>query len=318
MRANKPVIVVLGSLHLDILVKAPDRPRKGETLRGSGWALSPGGKGGNQAACAARQGPEVYMIGRVGRDDFGARLIGALQAAGVRTDYVLTDDSGDSGMSVAIIDEEGDYGAIIVSGVNLHIGQEDIRRAGDVITGADCLLLQYEIPLDTVRAAAQFAHQCGVRVILNAAPAYPAPEHLLEHVDVLIVNEVEAEMLTGHSLESLSQAEQALRTLNQLVPTVLLTLGAKGVYIADPEVGITHLPAYTVPVVDTHGAGDAFIGAFAARSAWGDKLLEAVRYANAAGALMVMQPGPQSDEVTPDRIRAFLSGTVADGGYVRS
>ncbi len=252
------------------------------------------------------------MVGRIGCDDFGARLIDALRRAGVHTDYVLADDSGGSGMSVAIIDDQGDYGAIIVSGVNMHIGQEDIRRAGDVISSAACLLLQYEIPLDTVRAAAQYAHQRGVRVILNAAPAYPAPEHLLEYVDVLIVNEVEAEMLTGYSPETLSQAEQALRALSQRVPTVLLTLGAKGVYIADPEAGTVHLPAHSVPVVDTHGAGDAFIGAFAARLAWGDTLLEAARYANAAGALMVMHAGPQSDEVTPDRIRAFLSGDVPD------
>ncbi len=313
MSTRRPVIVVLGSLHLDILVKAPDRPRKGETLRGSAWALSPGGKGGNQAACAARQGPDVYMVGRVGCDDFGNRLMDALRTAGVYTDYVLCDDSGGSGMSVAIIDEQGDYGAIIVSGVNMHIGEDDIRRAGDVIASADCLLLQYEIPLDTVRAAAQYAHQRGVRVILNAAPAYPAPEHLLEYVDVLIVNEVEAEMLTGYSLETLSQAEQALHALSRLVPTVLLTLGAKGVYVADPETGISHLPAHSVPVVDTHGAGDAFIGAFSARMAWGDTLLEAVRYANAAGALMVMHAGPQSDDVTPDRIRAFLSGTTPGG-----
>lgn len=301
------LITVLGSLHMDILVNAPDRPQKGETLRGTHWALHAGGKGGNQAVQAARQGADVTMVGRVGHDDFGAKLISALQAAGVSTSHVLVDQTAESGMSVAIIDEGGDYGAIIVSGANLNIGLGDIERASEVLARAHCLILQYEIPLGTVRAAAQFAHECGVKVILNAAPAYPAPENLLRFVDVLVVNEVEAQMLTGQAVGSPSQAREALTALSQQVPTALLTLGGNGVYVSDRSCGMVHLPAYQVDLVDTHGAGDSFIGALAARLAAGDEILDAVHYANAAGALAVMHAGPQSDDVTPARVREFLS-----------
>lgn len=305
--STRPLIVVLGSLHMDILVNAPDRPRKGETLRGTQWALRAGGKGGNQAVQAAQQGAEVYMVGRVGQDDFGTKLLGALQSAGVNTSHVLVDPTAGSGMSVAMIDDEGDYGAIIVSGVNLNIGREDIERASAVLNRADCLILQYEVPLTTVQAAAQFAHERGVTVILNAAPAYPPPANLLQFVDVLVVNEVEAEMLTGQTVRDLPQARQALAVLSQQVPTALLTLGGNGVYLADRTYGMVHIPAYPVKIVDTHGAGDSFIGALAARLAAGDALLDAVHYANAAGALTVMHAGPQSDEVTPARVREFLS-----------
>lgn len=247
------------------------------------------------------------MVGCVGQDDFGAKLLDALRSAGVNTSHVLVDPTAGSGMSVAMIDEEGDYGAIIVSGVNLNIGQEDIQRAAEILTRARCLILQYEIPLPTVQAAAQFAHERGVTVVLNAAPAYPAPENLLQSVDVLVVNEVEAEMLTGQAVGDLSQARRALAVLSQQVPTALLTLGGNGVYLADRSCGMVHIPAYPVDIVDTHGAGDSFIGALAARLAAGDELLDAVRYANAAGALTVMHAGPQSHEVTPARVREFLS-----------
>jgi ribokinase len=302
-----PRIVVLGSLHMDVLVNAPDRPRKGETLRGTHWALRAGGKGGNQAVQAAQQGAEVYMVGRVGNDDFGPKLIAALRTAGVNTEYVRIEDTAGSGMSVAIVDEHGDYGAIIVSGVNLHIDQADIERASAILARADCLILQYEIPLTTVAAAARFAHEHGVRVMLNAAPAYPAPPDLLQFVDVLVVNEVEAEMLAGHPVGNLDQARHVAELLSHQVPTAVLTLGADGVYIADRSFGCMHVPGYQVEIVDTHGAGDSFIGALGVRLGSGDSLLESVRYANATGALTVMHAGPQSNEVTPARVRELMT-----------
>ena len=305
-----PRIAVLGSLHLDVLVYGPDRPRKGETLAGDRWGLQAGGKGGNQAAQAARQGAEVHMIGRVGRDDFGDRLLAALVQAGVNTQHVRVDDSAGSGMSVAIFDREGDYGALIVSGVNLNIGQEDIELAAETLRAADCLILQYEVPLDTVKAAAAFARTHDVRVILNAAPAYPAPEGLLDLVDVLVVNEIEAEMISGQPVGTLESAERAAVALLDQVPAVLITLGGNGVMVADLENAPTHLPGYRVPLADTHGAGDAFIGALALRLAEGDALLAAAQYANATGALMVQHAGPQAD-IRPETVRAFMA---SEGG----
>lgn len=302
-----PRIAVLGSLHLDILVNAPDRPRKGETLSGTAWALRAGGKGGNQAVQAAQQGAEVHMIGRVGKDDFGSRLIAALQSAGVNTDYVYLDETAGSGMSVAIIDPKGDYGAIIISGANLNIGTTDIEAAARILSRADSLILQYEVPLQTVEQAAHFAVEHGIRVILNAAPAYPTPPSLFQYVDVLVVNEIEAEMLSGQPVATLEHARSAAQQLGKLVPTVLITLGGNGVYLCDQTTGLQHVPGHAVKVVDMHGAGDAFIGALAVRLSSGDSLLDAVHYANATGALMVMHAGPQSDQVTPERVREFMA-----------
>lgn len=301
-----PRIAVLGSLHMDVLVYGPDRPRKGETLAGHRWDLRAGGKGGNQAAQAARQGADVAMIGRVGQDDFGEKLLQALTDAGVNTQHVRVDDTAGSGMSVAMFDQDGDYGALIVSGVNMHVGLEDIELAAETLKNADCLVLQYEVPLDTVKAAAAFAREHNVRVLLNAAPAYPAPEGLLELIDVLVVNEIEAEMISGQPVDSVESAQQAAVRLLSQVSAVLITLGGNGVMVAEQGSGTTYLPGYRVPLADTHGAGDAFIGALALRLAEGDSLLAAARYANATGALMVQHAGPQAD-IRPETVRAFMA-----------
>ena len=172
-RISSSAVAVLGSLHLDIMVHAPDRPRKGETLPGSAWMYKAGGKGGNQAVAAAQFGAQAFMIGRVGDDDFGKRLLSHLRSAKVDTKHVRTDPDASSGMSVAIIDAEGDYGAVIVSGANLRLSEEDVREALDVIQHASVLVLQNEILDATNLFAAEFAKAHSARVVLNAAPARP-------------------------------------------------------------------------------------------------------------------------------------------------
>src|ERR1700675_2498198 len=166
-------VVVLGSLHLDIMVHASDRPKKGETLPGSAWGYKAGGKGGNQAVAAAQFGARASMVGRVGDDDFGKRLLNYLMEAGVDAEHVYTDPEAGSGMSVAIIDAEGDYGAVIVSGANLRLSKQDLEEAREVIRIAQVLVLQNEVLEATNVAAAQSAKDNGLRVILNAAPARP-------------------------------------------------------------------------------------------------------------------------------------------------
>ncbi len=310
----KPKIVVLGSLHLDVLVHAPDRPRKGETIRGNRWGLVCGGKGGNQAVQAAQQGAQVHMIGRVGQDDFAPRLLQNLRDAGVDTTYVQTDAIAGSGMSVAVVDAEGDYGAVIVSGANLNIGDADIAQAEPTLLQADCLVLQYEVNMDANIRAAQLAHKRGVQVILNAAPAMKPPAGLLEHVDVLVANETEAEMLSNLPVNSFAEARTALEHLRFACPTVIVTLGEKGVLVASNTLpDVAHIPAYNVAVQDTHGAGDAFIGALAARLARGEDLLAAVRFANAVGALMVMNVGPVATDMSEERVRKFLKEQTTTG-----
>ncbi|MCU0514059.1 MAG: ribokinase [Anaerolineae bacterium] len=298
-------VLVVGSLHLDVLVNAPDRPRRGETLAGTAWGLQAGGKGGNQAVQAARQGASTTMVGRVGRDDFGEQLLAALRRNGVDTAHVPVDDTAGSGMSVAIIDEQGDYGAVIVSGVNRHITPADVPA--ELLQHAECVVLQYEIPLATVWSIAQAAHAAGKIVILNAAPAYPTPPAALAAVSLLVVNEIEAAMLAGQPVTTLPEAEAAAAALLAHCPAVIITLGAQGALVAQRGQPMQPVPAFPVTLVDTHGAGDAFIGGLAAQLAAGVPLLPAVRYASATAALTCMGRGPQPDHVTAAAVQQFLA-----------
>jgi ribokinase len=300
-------VVVLGSLHLDILVHASDRPKKGETLPGSAWGYKAGGKGGNQAVAAARFGARSSMIGRVGNDDFGKRLLSHLRDAAVDAEHVYTDPEAGSGMSVAIIDAEGDYGAVIVSGANLRLSNKDLEEARQVIGSAQVLVLQNEILESTNVAAAKLAKDNRIRVILNAAPARPLGPELSAYVDVLVVNAVEAEMICGVAVTNLSAATKAAVLLSDQVANVVVTAGGLGLAVAKRGDTPYAEPAHSVKLVDTHGAGDAFIGALAARLASGVSVTEAVRFANAAAALFVSMPADQKKTVTSDRVIRFLS-----------
>ena len=302
-----PPVAVLGSLHLDILVHAPDRPKKGETLPGSAWGYKAGGKGGNQAVAAAQFGARASMVGRVGNDDFGERLINHLKEARVDAEHVRTDPEAASGMSVAIIDAEGDYGAVIVSGANLLLSDQDLEEAREVIRDARILVLQNEVLDLTNAAAAQLARGYGVPVILNAAPARPLGPDLAVNVDLLVVNAVEAEMLCGIAVTRLPAATEAAALLSKQVPNVVVTAGGLGLAVAERGNVPYAEAAHPVKLVDTHGAGDAFIGALAARWAGGVPVAEAVRFANAAAALFVSTPADQKKTVTSAQVTRFLS-----------
>jgi ribokinase len=300
-------VVVLGSLHLDILVHAPDRPKKGETLPGSAWGYKAGGKGGNQAVAAAQFGARSWMVGRVGNDDFGKQLLSHLRGAGVDAERVYTDSEAGSGMSVAIIDAEGDYGAVIVSGANLRLSDKDLEAAREVLRSAQVLVLQNEVLEATNVAAAQLAKDYRMRVILNAAPARPLEADLAANIDVLVVNAVEAEMICGVAVTSLPTATKAAALLSEQVAHVVVTAGGMGLAVAERGKSPYAEAAHPVNLVDTHGAGDAFIGALAARWASGVSIVEAVRFANAAAALFVSTPADQKKTVTLDKVTRFLS-----------
>ena len=304
---SSSAVAVLGSLHLDIMVHAPDRPRKGETLPGNAWMYKAGGKGGNQAVAAAQFGARAFMIGRVGDDDFGKRLLSHLLSAKVDTKHVRVDPDASSGMSVAIIDAEGDYGAVIVSGANLRLSEEDVREALDVIQDSSVLVLQNEILDVTNLFAAEFAKAHGVRVVLNAAPARPLDPKLLENVDILVVNAIEAEMMCGVAVASLAAAAEAAARLSSQVANAIVTAGGMGLAVAERGKPPSVEAAHSVSLVDTHGAGDAFIGALVARLVDGSSLLEATRFANAAASLFVSTPADQKKSVTFDRVVRFLA-----------
>ena len=301
-----PTVAVLGSLHLDVVVHAPRQPRLGETLPGTAWRPTPGGKGLNQAVHAAVHGADARMFGRVGDDLFAPMLRDWAESHGVDMAGVRASADTGSGMSVAVIEAAGDYAAVIVSGANRQLGDSDVAAVTEARPGL--LILQYEVNPDVLAPAARAVRAGGGRVILNAAPAAEAPDGLLEAVDLLVVNEVEAEMLTGIAAAEAQSAERALRALCGRVPAAILTLGPRGLLIAGPDLSPTAIPGHPVTVADTHGAGDSLIGALAARIGHGDDLVTAARYANATAALMVSSPGSDPAAAAPERVRALLQG----------
>lgn len=296
-------VFVAGSLHLDVIVRAPHLPRADETVRGEGVAYVAGGKGGNQAVAAARMGARVAMAGRVGTDGFGERLIAHLHAAGVDCAGVAR-DPGPSGMSVAIVDADGSYGAVIVSAANLTIDP------GAVVPPADArvVLLQNEVPEAVNLAAARGARAAGACAILNAAPARAVAAELMALIDVLIVNRIEAADMLG--LPEIGDPAEAAARLGALGPrAVVVTLGAGGLMLW--QHGRTHaMAAHRVAVVSTHGAGDAFAGALAAALDAGEGLGPAAAFGQAAAALHVAAPEGARGAITPAEVRALMRGAA--------
>lgn len=278
-------VVVVGSLHYDIIVSSARLPRIGETLPGEAWLSKCGGKGGNQAVEAARHGAATSMVACIGRDEFGTRLLNNLAGSGVDTTHVSVADAG-SGLSVVISEASGDYAAVIVSGSNQGVSEQQIAGAQSLIGEASVVILQNEIPDIANLAAARRARAAGALLILNAAPARTLPAELAALLDILVVNAVEAEMLGAGPVIDLASAARAAGHLSGTIPTVIVTAGGDGVAVRSAEyTGV--LAPHAVKLVSTHGAGDAFIGALAARLVSGDRIEHAVAYANAAAALIV-------------------------------
>lgn len=291
MKPSRPLVTVFGSLHYDIMVHGPARPRKGETVTGQSWAPKCGGKGGNQAVSAAKAGVRAAMIGVVGDDDFGASLLGNLDHKGVDRRFVRVATHLGSGMSVAIFDAEGDYGAVIVSGANLALGKEDVATSMDLLAETTILVLQNEVPDDANVAAARAMRAAGGKVLLNAAPARSLSSDLISLVDILIVNAIEAEVLArDHIVDSLEAASAAARNLTVLCPASVVTVGGDGVAYADRGGRVITLPAERIKAESTHGAGDEFVGALAAALALGTGIEQALRAANHAAAVLVSTP----------------------------
>lgn len=277
-------VIVCGSLHLDIMVYAPSLPRLDETTVGTRWAMQCGGKGGNQAVMAARAGARVAMISKVGSDDFGARLRANLAKSNVDSRAVVIDESVGSGMSAAIVRDDGEYGAVIVSGANRKIEPAVAANAWSELGGAKVLILQNEIPEPTNVSVAEAARAVGTIVILNAAPARSMSLALRECIDVLVVNRVEAEMLSGDIVRDDSTALAAMAALGVGTKSVIITLGGDGLFVKTLGGEATKIPPKRVKVVSSHGAGDCFVGALAADLARGGSLMQAADFANAQAA----------------------------------
>lgn len=308
-------VVVAGSVHMDLIARAGRLPQRGETLPGTAFTTHPGGKGGNQVAQVARAGGHAVIVARVGRDDFGERLRAALLQSGVDTTHLVRDEAAATGVSTVLVGADGDYASIIVPGASARVGAEDLDAAAPAIADASVMLLQLEIEASAVSDAAARGRASGATVILNAAPAPARPDEipsaLWRNVDVLVANRGEAEMLAGDDGAGLPVNELATCIRARWgIGTVIVTLGGDGVALADDD-GFLHERAWPVDVVETIGAGDAFIGMLAATVARGTSLRDAFPLANAAGAVAVTRSGGYEALPTRSEVQQFLRARLA-------
>lgn len=315
--AQKPLLTV-GSLNMDQIVQVPRLPVMGETLLGAGsLLLVPGGKGANQAVAMARMGVPVKMAGRVGSDPFGAHLLRALQEDQIDTSLVVVDQQAASGVAFIFLSPEGENAIVVASGANMRVGEdaqqmEAIRKS---LPEMSALVLQMEIPSETVTELVVAGKQAGISVMLNLAPARALPLETLRQLDVLLVNETEAVFLRdalagsqqpGPAVRNLADASALASSLHdQGIATVVITLGARGAMLASQGEKF-HIATPAVQVVDTTAAGDCFAGAFMAALTEGQELAGALRFAVFASALKVTKLGAQSGLPTRAEVEAWL------------
>lgn len=317
-RAGK--VFVLGSINRDFVLKVERRAEPGETLTDAGLDLHSGGKGANQAVAAARLGAEVAILGRVGDDEIGGPLLGSLQENGVDVRLVRRDRERATGSAFITVTPDGENAITVAPGANRGLSVEDVEAASGGIGGAAVVVAQLEIPPEVVERAAAIVAEAGGRMLVNFAPVRRgASRGLARGADPLVVNEHEASVLIGDGGEEVHDHGDALRAAPQLLAlgagSVVITLGGDGAVCAgEGELKCPqHFPAPEVGVVDTTGAGDAFVGALAARLSFGDTLPEAVRLAVLAGAFAVTREGAQGALPTPEDLEA-LGGPGEAGG----
>ncbi len=298
--------MVVGSSNTDMIIRLPRLPKPGETLLGGEFLTAAGGKGANQAVGAARAGGRVRFIGSVGRDSFGDAALAGLVRLGIDVRNVRRDPKAPSGVALIFVAADGENCIAVAGGANARLTPADVRKAASLIRSAGLLVVQLETPVATVQAAADIAARAGVRVILNPAPAQPLPDALLRKISIITPNETEAEVLTGIAVTDDAAAARACAALRARgVDTAIITLGARGAFVAGPG-HATRVPGFKVRPVDTTAAGDMFNGALAVALAEGRSLTDAVRFANAAAALSVTRPGAQPSAPSRAKILALL------------
>ena len=282
-------ILVIGSSNTDMVVKTSNFPTPGQTVLGGEFFMFPGGKGANQAVAASRCGAPVTMVGRVGADALGDSILQNLLNEGIDLAYLQRDVDAATGVAQIVVDDQGRNTIVVAPGANGRLTAQDVQRAKPAFVPASVLVVQLEIPLEAVETAIQMGNENKLIIVLNPAPAQELRPVLLRQVDYLILNQSELRLLSGES-----ELQMAIRKLLDWdCNTILVTLGEDGTLLVDGQTQM-HLKAYPVQAVDTVGAGDAFVGAFAASIAEGSPPLEAAMLGNAAGALAVTRAGAQS------------------------
>jgi ribokinase len=287
-------VVVFGSLNMDLVVRVPRMPQAGETLSAHGFLSNPGGKGANQAVACSRQGGKVLMVGRVGDDGFGAQLRTAVVAQGVNAAGVATTPDVSTGVAMIMVDDSAQNCIAVVPGANASVSVEDAEAMREWLADAGLLLLQLEVPMASVLRAAAIAQEAGCAVLLNPAPAQQLPAALWPLLDILVVNETEAQLLSGLSVVDVHHAMDAAALLLRRGPRdVIVTLGEQGVVWASAA-GSRHFEARKVRAVDTTAAGDTFIGALGALLVESRSMEEALAHAIRAAAICVTRAGAQA------------------------
>jgi ribokinase len=291
--AKRPRIAVVGSANVDLTAFADRFPQAGETILGQKFDLGFGGKGANQAVAAKLCGAEVFMLARVGDDLFGPSTIQNFKKLGIDTTHVKPVSGVSSGVAPIFVDPSGQNRIIVVKGANDRLKPADVDAAADVLKSVDCIVLQFEIPLETVNYTIKFAHKNGIRCILNPAPAQPVDEKAIADLDYFVPNESEAFAITGIQVNNADDAKRsAQKLLASGVKRVIITMGANGALLAAKDM-TEHVPPFSVASVDSTGAGDAFIGSFATFLGEGFPELEAVRRANLYAGLSTTGVGTQ-------------------------
>jgi len=291
--AKRPRIAVVGSANIDLTTFTGNFPKPGETIFAEKFDLGFGGKGANQAVAARLCGADVFMVARVGKDLFGPATIENFRKLGIDTTHVKQVEGLSSGVAPIFVESSGQNRILVIKGANDALQPAHVDEASDLLKTADCIVLQFEIPLETVYYTVAFARKHGVRCIVNPAPAQPVDISALKGLDYFVPNEHEAEAIVGHSVKTVEDAKQCAQSLLASgIRRVIVTLGANGSLIAGPERAV-HVPAFSVNAIDSSGAGDAFIGSFAVFLAEGLTEDEAVRRANLYAALSTTAVGTQ-------------------------
>jgi len=291
--AKRPRIAVIGSANIDLTTFTNQFPKPGETIFGQKFDLGFGGKGANQAVAARLCGAEVFMVARVGSDLFGPATIDNFRKQGIDVTHVKQVEGLSSGVAPIFVEPNGQNRILVVKGANDALKPEDVDEAADILRSADCIVLQFEIPVETVYYAVDFARKYGIRCILNPAPAQSVDLSALKDLNYFVPNESEAETISGRPVKTLEDAKKrAGEFVAGGIRRAILTLGANGSVIASQE-GVEHVLPYQVKAIDSTGAGDAFIGSFAVFLSEGVPENEAVRRANLYAALSTTGIGTQ-------------------------
>ncbi len=286
-------ILVIGSSNTDMTIKSPRLPAPGETILGGTFVMGPGGKGANQAVAASRLGGDVTFICKVGRDMFGENAVKGYQKEGIDTSHTLYSDQA-SGTALILVDDSGENCIAVAPGANGDLSPADIDSVADVIKKADYLILQLEIPVESVLRAAKIAHEAGVYVILNPAPACKLPEEIFKYISLITPNQTESALMTGIEVKDEASRTKAIESFHKMgVKDVIVTLGSQGSLVCQGNEQIM-VEALKVKAVDATAAGDTFCGAVCVALSEGKTLEEAARFATKASALTVQKMGAQS------------------------